>query len=86
MLIYFGQNVSPEIKFQHAQPPFDTLIDKMLEKYVSLNLHGTTELENIVPSSRLDPQQLIQLLKFQFRDSEQREQIGLSSMAATIVT
>ena len=42
-------------------------------------------LENIVPGSRLDLEQFIQLAKFQLRDSEERGGIGLTSMASITV-
>ena len=83
-LMYLLRNVSPVIMMQHAQK-FDHMIDNMISTYFGFSLASTASLENIVPGSRLDSQQLIQLARFQIRDSEQRGGIGLSAMASITV-
>ncbi len=56
---------------RHADQ-FDCMIDQMLEKYFTPPLTSTMRSENIVPGSLLDLQQVIQLARFQYRDSEER--------------
>jgi hypothetical protein len=63
---------------------FDCMIDNMVDNYFILPLTSPTRLENIVPGSQLDLQQMIQLARFQLRDSEEREGVGLCSMASII--
>ena len=83
-LIYLGRNVYPVIMFPHAVN-FDSMIDQMIAKYFNFKLTSLARLENIAPGSRLDSQQIIQLARFQLRDSEARGGIGLTSMASIIV-
>ena len=70
--------------FPHAVN-FDSMIDQMIAKYFNFKLTSLARLENIAPGSRLDSQQIIQLARFQLRDSEARGGIGLTSMASIIV-
>ena len=83
-LMYLMRNVSPEIMLPHATN-FDGMIEQMFAQYFNLNLTTTAVLQDIVPGSRLDSQQIIQLAKFQLRDSEERGGLALSSMASTTI-
>jgi hypothetical protein len=67
-LIYLARNVSPMTMLPHAKS-FDYMIDKMIENYLTLPLITPTRLVDIAPGSRLDLQQIIQLARFQLRDS-----------------
>ena len=83
-LMYLQRNVSPCIMLPHATQ-FDSMIDQMMEKSFNLKLTSGVDLENIVPGSRLTSEQIIQLAKFQLRDSEKRGGVGLTSMASITV-
>jgi hypothetical protein len=83
-LMYLQRNVSPCIMLPHATQ-FDSMIDQMMEQSFNLKLTSDVDLENIVPGSRLTSEQIIQLAKFQLRDSEKRGGVGLTSMASITV-
>ena len=83
-LMYLMRNVSPEIMLPHATH-FDGMIEHMFAQYFKLNLTTTAVLQDIVPGSRLESQQIIRLAKFQLRDSEERGGLALSSMASTTI-
>ncbi len=71
VMMYLMRNVSPEIMLPHATR-FDGMIEQMFAQCFNLNLTTSAVLQDIVPGSRLDSQQIIQLAKFQLRDSEER--------------
>ncbi len=54
----------------HAEN-FDSMIDQMLEKYFTLPLTSTTRLENIIPDTQLDSQQIVQEARFQLLRREE---------------
>ncbi len=83
-LMYLMHNDYPEIMLPHATH-FDGMIEQMFAQYFNLNLTTSAVLQDIVPGFRLDSQQIIQLAKFQLRDSEERGGLGLSSMASTTI-
>ncbi len=68
----------------HAET-YDSMIDQMLEKYVTFSLTSKTSLKNIVPVTRLYLQQTIQLAILQLRDSEERAGGGLCSIVSITV-
>jgi hypothetical protein len=74
--MYLMSNVSPTIMLQHAHH-FDNMIQSLLAKQIQINLTSASVLEDIVPASRLDASQIIQLANFQVRDAEERGGFGL---------
>jgi hypothetical protein len=61
------------------------MIDQIHETCFTIKLTSDAELEKIVPGSRLTSDQLIQLARFQLRDSEKRGGVGLTSVASITV-
>jgi hypothetical protein len=83
-LMYLMRNVSPTIMLQHAHH-FDNMIQSLFAQYFHINLTSNSVLEDIVPGSRLDAAQIIQLANFQIRDAEERGGFGLKSMASITI-
>jgi hypothetical protein len=83
-LMYLMSNASPTIMLQHAHP-FDSMIHSLFAQYFQIKLTSLSAsvLEDIVPGSRQDASQIIQLAKLE--NAEERRGFGLKSMASIII-